>query len=67
MRISYCPQCNKAGLRYEDPEGHCHLWVELEYRGKRYCPRCKVWVKPYQVVRTGGWILRRKGKEEEKA
>jgi len=44
MRIAYCPNCGKAGLRWEDTEGH-YPW-EIGMEGKRFCPRCNAWVVP---------------------
>ena len=67
MRIDYCPNCHKAGLKYDNPEGkdieghtqpeRYKLWQEYcdkvgkyvqhsTYGLKKWCPRCKVWVKP---------------------
>jgi len=58
MRIRYCPKCNRAGLKWRDPDGlDVNGMTEHEayeaYRdgkpvpskyGYRYCPRCKEWV-----------------------
>ncbi len=60
MRIDYCPKCGKAGLRYETSEGlDCDNRTERQryeawntgdyfssYGSKKWCPRCKEWVKP---------------------
>ena len=48
MDVDFCPNCKKAGLRYEDPEGHYPSdYVPLKnYGAKKWCPRCKIWVSP---------------------
>jgi hypothetical protein len=57
MRIDYCPHCNKAGLKYErfqqlcwQPEHRTKEQIdeyELNHsQGKKWCSRCKMWVKP---------------------
>ncbi len=59
MEIDYCPQCGKAGLRYEkeglDYQGltsreRYNHWKEgvatAAYKCKKWCPSCKGWVKP---------------------
>ena len=62
MRIDYCPDCNKAGLRECDTEGRNDLGrtrqesYEIFSRGERltpegyihrkWCPRCSIWVEP---------------------
>lgn len=55
MRIRFCPECGKAGLKWNDPEGKGYdgLTDAERYRSgavtdwsMRYCPRCKEWVKP---------------------
>jgi len=60
MRIRYCPKCNKAGLKWKDPEGKGFDRLtdkeryeayrsgkppSLERWNMRYCPRCQEWVK----------------------
>lgn len=60
MRIDYCPQCKKAGLKYErihipswyvkTPEQQA-IWDENKLHqsnGKKWCPRCQQWVTPMQ-------------------
>lgn len=42
MRVNYCPQCGKAGLRWQDPRGERP--EEWAYTVHRFCPRCQVWV-----------------------
>lgn len=48
MDVDFCPNCQKAGLRYKDPEGHYpNDYVPLQNSGAtKWCPRCKQWVKP---------------------
>ena len=45
MRIDYCPECGKAGLKWknlDNPEDPLNWKYEV---GQKWCPRCKKWVK----------------------
>lgn len=47
MRIDYCPNCNKAGLKYRnDKDDYMNLIPNHYANRKKWCPRCKVWVEP---------------------
>jgi hypothetical protein len=59
MRIDYCPECHKAGLKYQrypdSPYSNPPLILTLEQKieneryhhdNAKWCPRCKEWVKP---------------------
>lgn len=52
MDVDFCPNCKKAGLRYKDHDGHypvdflAHDVLSRSRETKKWCPRCKEWVKP---------------------
>ena len=43
MKISYCPKCHMAGLRY-DNDVESLDYYEVQELGLKWCPRCKEWV-----------------------
>jgi hypothetical protein len=58
MRIRYCPDCKKAGLKWDDANGKgydgmtdrerysSNIPVKEGLFNMRYCPRCHGWVHP---------------------
>jgi hypothetical protein len=61
MRIDYCPNCKKAGLKHQDPQGRDNMGLTSkesyekflrhekltgEGSGRKWCPRCLGWVIP---------------------
>ena len=69
MRIDYCPNCDKAGLRERDTNGiddrgmtseeSYQRWLRREnlipegYIRRKWCPRCSIWVEPINCPYLG--------------